>query len=119
MRPIAVPGEMSIKVDARNIEAVVKVITELWEKNIPTFPFYCTFLDERIAQLYRSDEQMSAVVAIMAMLAILISCMGLFGLAAITTEKKTKEIGIRKVLGASGYLSTHWYFYWEVSLQWQ
>src|SRR5687767_1980652 len=48
-----------------------------------------------------SDEQMSAVVTIMATLAILISCMGLFGLAAITTERKTKEIGIRKVLGAT------------------
>jgi putative ABC transport system permease protein len=51
--------------------------------------------------LYRSDQQMSSVVTIMAGLAILISCMGLFGLSAITTERKTKEIGIRKALGAS------------------
>ena len=93
--------EMAIKVDRKNIETAIKIVKELWQKNIPTFPFSYTFLDEHFALLYRSDEQMSSVVAIMAMLAILISCMGLFGLAAITTEKKTKEIGIRKVLGAS------------------
>ena len=92
---------MLISGSCRNVDAAIQVVKELWEKNIPTFPFSYTFLDEHFAQLYRSDEQMSAVVAIMAMLAILISCMGLFGLAAITTEKKTKENGIRKVLGAS------------------
>lgn len=94
-------SEMSIRVDGKNIETAIKIVKELWQKNIPTFPFSYTFLDEHFALLYRSDEQMSSVVAIMAMLAILISCMGLFGLAAIATEKKTKEIGIRKVLGAS------------------
>jgi len=59
------------------------------------------FLDEHFEELYESDKQMEAVVFIMAILAILIACMGLFGLAAITTEQKMKEIGIRKVLGAS------------------
>jgi len=94
-------SEMSIKVDSRNVAEAIAVTKELWDKNITTFPFSYEFLDEHFAVLYRSDEQMSAVVAIMAALAILISCMGLFGLAAITTEKKTKEIGIRKVLGAT------------------
>jgi putative ABC transport system permease protein len=93
--------EMSIKIDARNIESGIATVKELWEKHITSFPFSYSFLDEHFAQLYRSDQQMSSVVTIMAVLAILISCMGLFGLAAITTEKKTKEIGIRKVLGAS------------------
>ena len=68
---------------------------------ITTYPFDYSFLDSHFEKLYRSDQQMSSVVSIMAGLAILISCMGLFGLAAITTEKKTKEIGIRKVLGAT------------------
>jgi putative ABC transport system permease protein len=93
--------EMSIKIDARNTESAIATVKSLWEKHISSYPFSYSFLDEHFAQLYRSDQQMSSVVTIMAILAILISCMGLFGLAAITTEKKTKEIGIRKVLGAS------------------
>jgi putative ABC transport system permease protein len=93
--------EMSIKIDARNTEAAIATVKSMWDKHISSYPFSYSFLDEHFAQLYRSDQQMSSVVTIMAVLAILISCMGLFGLAAITTEKKTKEIGIRKVLGAS------------------
>jgi putative ABC transport system permease protein len=93
--------EMSIKVDARNVETAIATVKSVWDKHVSSYPFSYSFLDEHFAQLYRSDQQMSSVVTIMAVLAILISCMGLFGLAAITTEKKTKEIGIRKVLGAS------------------
>ena len=93
--------EMSIKIDSRNTESAIATVKSLWDKHISSYPFSYSFLDEHFAQLYRSDQQMSSVVTIMAILAILISCMGLFGLAAITTEKKTKEIGIRKVLGAS------------------
>ena len=87
--------------DGKNVEASIAQIKELWDNNITSYPFSYSFLDEHFAVLYRSDQQMSSVVTIMATLAILISCMGLFGLAAITTEKKTKEIGIRKVLGAT------------------
>src|SRR6185436_3099655 len=75
-------------------------VKKLWDQHI-TYPFDYSFLDEHFEKLYRSDKQMSSVVTIMAGLAILISCMGLFGLAAITTVRKTKEIGIRKVLGAT------------------
>jgi putative ABC transport system permease protein len=81
----------------RRIAAVKKV----WDELVPSFPFDYTFLDAHFEEVYRSDKQMSAVVAIMAGLSILISCIGLFGLAAITIEKKTKEIGVRKVLGAT------------------
>jgi putative ABC transport system permease protein len=75
-------------------------VKQVWEKHL-SYPFDYSFLDEHFESLYQSDNQMSAVVTIMAGLAILISCMGLFGLAAITTRRKTKEIGIRKVLGAT------------------
>lgn len=94
-------SEMSVKVDGKNVEASVAAVKNLWDKNITSYPFSYSFLDDHFDMLYRSDQQMSSVVTIMAVLAILISCMGLFGLAAITTEKKTKEIGIRKALGAS------------------
>lgn len=93
--------EMSVKLDKAHVQEGVAFVKELWEKYVPSYPFDYSFLDEHFEVLYRSDEQMGTVVTIMAGLAILISCMGLFGLAAITTEKKTKEIGIRKALGAS------------------
>jgi putative ABC transport system permease protein len=93
--------EMSVKIDGQNIEKAIAYVKGVWENQVTTYPFSYTFLDEHFELLYRSDQQMSSVVTIMASLAIIISCMGLFGLAAISTERKTKEIGIRKVLGAS------------------
>ncbi len=92
--------EISVKLDQSNFEETITFIKDTWEKHI-TYPFDYSFLDGHFENLYRSDKQMSSVVSIMAGLAILISCMGLFGLAAITTARKTKEIGIRKVLGAT------------------
>lgn len=92
--------EMSVKVNEANIEEAISYVKQVWEQQV-SYPFDYSFLDTHFENLYRSDKQMSAVVTIMAALAILISCMGLFGLAAITTTRKTKEIGIRKVLGAS------------------
>jgi putative ABC transport system permease protein len=93
--------EMSVKIEKGRTEEGIAIIKKVWDQFIPSYPFDYTFLDDHFSLLYRSDQQMSSVVSIMAGLAILISCMGLFGLAAITTEKKTKEIGIRKALGAT------------------
>jgi len=93
--------EMTVKIDGGHPKEAIAFVKDTWDKMITTYPFDYSFLDSHFELLYRSDQQMSSVVTIMASLAILISCMGLFGLAAITTEKKTKEIGIRKVLGAS------------------
>lgn len=92
--------EMSVKIDGSRAEEALAFIRDTWDKNV-NYPFDYSFLDEHFERLYRSDKQMSSVVTVMAVLAILISCMGLFGLAAITTVRKTKEIGIRKVLGAT------------------
>jgi putative ABC transport system permease protein len=93
--------EMTIKVDGANMKEAIAFVKNTYDNQISSFPFTYTFLDQHFENLYRSDDQMGAVVTIMATLAIFISCMGLFGLAAITIERKTKEIGIRKVLGAS------------------
>jgi putative ABC transport system permease protein len=92
--------EMSVKIDGRRADEAISFIENLWKQHV-SYPFDYSFLDEHFEKLYRTDQQMSSVVAIMAGLAILIACMGLFGLAAITATKKIKEIGIRKVLGAS------------------
>ena len=93
--------ELTVKLAAGRTEEGIALVKQLWQKYVPDYPFDYTFLDQHFAVLYSSDKQMGSVVTIMAALAILISCVGLFGLAAITTEKKTKEIGIRKSLGAT------------------
>jgi ABC-type antimicrobial peptide transport system permease subunit len=76
------------------IGAVVK-------KNNPTYPFQYKFVDDQFNQMFVSEVQMSKLSSIFATLAIIISCLGLFSLAAYTAERRIKEIGIRKVLGAS------------------
>jgi putative ABC transport system permease protein len=93
--------ELTVKIEAGRTEEGIAQVKQLWEKHIPGYPFDYSFLDQHFEVLYRSDRQMATVVAIMAGLAIVIACVGLFGLTAITTEKKTKEIGIRKSLGAT------------------
>lgn len=93
--------ELSVKINGNNVEAAIADVEKIWNQFVPSWPFQYSFLDEHFAELYRSDQQMEVVVKVMAILAILIACMGLFGLAAIITEKKIKEIGIRKILGAS------------------
>jgi len=93
--------ECSIKISGNDIPGTLQEIKNTWTTLVPDWPFEYSFLDDQFEELYMSDNQMSSVVTVMAVLSILIACMGLFGLAAITTEKRTKEIGIRKVLGAS------------------
>lgn len=93
--------ELSVKINGDNVEAAIADVERTWNQMIPDWPFQYSFLDEHFEELYRSDQQMEAVVTIMAILAIFIACMGLFGLSAIITEKKIKEIGIRKILGAT------------------
>ena len=92
--------EMSVKFDGTKVDEAIAYVENLWKQHI-SYPFDYSFLDDHFEQLYRTDRQMSSIVAIMAGLAILLACMGLFGLAAITTRKKIKEIGIRKALGAT------------------
>jgi putative ABC transport system permease protein len=73
----------------------------LWAAAIPNAPFNFQFLDDSFDQLYRSEARMGSILSIFTGLALLIACLGLFALAAFTAERRTKEIGIRKVLGAS------------------
>jgi putative ABC transport system permease protein len=94
-------SELSVKIEKGRTEEGIAAVKKVWEELVPTYPFDYTFLDAHFEEVYRSDNQMSSVVAIMAGLSILISCIGLFGLSAIMIEKKTKEIGVRKVLGAT------------------
>jgi putative ABC transport system permease protein len=94
-------SEVSIRVDPKELQSALPRIKAQWETTGTDHPFDYEFLDTHFAELYRTDQQVSQVVAIIAGLAILIACMGLFGLVSVSAEKRTKEIGIRKVLGAS------------------
>jgi putative ABC transport system permease protein len=80
--------------------AVLDGLKAAWARFLPDIPFEGTFAEDLIAELYERDRTRAVVFASFAVLAIIISCLGLFGLAAFTTERRTKEIGIRKVLGA-------------------
>ncbi len=96
-------SEMSVKLNGNNIHAGIAAIERIWDENITDsgYPFDYKFLDEHFDEVYKSDQQMGSVVTIMAILSILVGCLGLFGLASISIEQRIKEIGIRKTLGAT------------------
>jgi ABC-type antimicrobial peptide transport system permease subunit len=84
-----------------NTEATIKALEIISHELNPAYPFTFGFLDEDLNNLYRSEQQMGRIFNLFAVLAIFISFLGLFGLAAYIAEQRTKEIGIRKVLGAT------------------
>ncbi len=84
-----------------NIPELVTQLEEIWQKIIPGLPIKYDFLDDYIARQYDTDRNKGQLFATFAGLAIIIACMGLYGLAAFTAEQRTREIGIRKILGAS------------------
>jgi len=94
-------GTMSVKINGGRIPAALDFIKSTWAKTFPGLPYQYQFLDDHFNEVYRVDDQVSQIVGILAGLIIIISCLGLFGLASYSAEKRVKEIGIRKVLGAS------------------
>lgn len=94
-------GNMSVKINGKREKDALSFIQSVWKKDCPGSPFDYQFLDDHFNDLYRSDSQISTIVGTLAVLAIIISCLGLFGLASYAAERRTKEVGIRKVLGAS------------------
>ena len=91
----------SIKIDGQDIEQTITFIKGAWDKVYAGTPFDYFFLDESFNNLYKSDLRFGRIFSLFALLSILISCLGLFGLAAFMAEQRTKEIGIRRVLGAT------------------
>jgi putative ABC transport system permease protein len=90
-----------IKLKPGNIQADLELIKQAYNKAAPGYPFEYSFLDEKFDALYKNDLRQQTVLTVFASLAIFIACLGLLGLAAYTAEQRTKEIGIRKVLGAT------------------
>jgi putative ABC transport system permease protein len=92
--------KMLVRVEAGNVPASLDKVQGLWKELFPDKPFAYTFLDQDVAKQYASYERWMSITGLATGFAILISCMGLFGLAGINAVNRTKEIGIRKVLGA-------------------
>ncbi|RYZ27219.1 MAG: FtsX-like permease family protein, partial [Chitinophagaceae bacterium] len=94
-------GLASFKIKDANLSALLKTIEAKWKTMAPGMPFSYRFLDESFNDMYRNEQRIGKIALTFSILAILIACLGLFGLAAFVAEQRTKEIGIRKVLGAS------------------
>ncbi|HEY4830955.1 MAG TPA: FtsX-like permease family protein, partial [Waddliaceae bacterium] len=84
-----------------NVEQALSKLQEVMKKDNPAYPLQLKFVDEQFNEMFLSEAMTSKLSTIFAVLAIIISCLGLFGLATYTAERRIKEIGIRKVLGAS------------------
>jgi putative ABC transport system permease protein len=82
-------------------KTIIEKVSNIWKSAAPSVPFEYDFLDTAFARLYKSESQTASVILVFTCLALFIGCLGLFALATFTAEKRTKEIGIRKVLGAS------------------
>lgn len=92
---------VTVKVAAANMNETLAFLDERWQTYRPNYPFTSTFLDERFGALYEAEQQLGRMFGYFAGLAVFIACLGLFGLASFITEQRRKEIGVRKVLGAS------------------
>jgi putative ABC transport system permease protein len=94
-------GLVSFRLQAKDTKDVIASIEKSWKSLAPGMPFSYSFLDEDFDKMYAAEQRLGKIFFIFAGLAIIIACLGLFGLTAFTAEQRTKEIGIRKVLGAS------------------
>jgi putative ABC transport system permease protein len=93
--------KVAVKVKAADVKNTIAYINKTWNKFSPDYPLDYKFMDENFDEMYKSEDKLKTLLSIFTATAILVGCMGLFGLAAFSAEQRTKEIGIRKVLGAT------------------
>jgi len=101
LRPNRINKYLHIKYKTNNISSLIKEIENVWKEIHPDYPFEYFFLDEEMDKKYNSDITFGKVVSSFSLIAIIISCIGLLGLSLFHTQQRTKEIGIRKTLGAT------------------
>ncbi len=101
MRKMPSPNIAGLKLEPANMRQTIAQIKQIWEKTYPESLFEFEFLDETIANFYREEMKLFTLFRLFAGIAIFISCLGLYGLVSFMAVQRTKEIGIRKVLGAS------------------
>ena len=92
---------ISVRIAPNDIAGTLRFLESTWRTRSPKTPFRYFFIDESLARLHEADDEFGRIFATFASLAIIIACLGLFGLAAFSAQQRTKEVGIRKVLGAS------------------
>lgn len=93
--------QASIKLTAANISSTMQSIKKIWQQTFPDYVYEYKFLDDKIAGFYKQENQLSQLYKIFAAIAIFLSCLGLYGLASFMAAQRIKEVGIRKVLGAT------------------
>ena len=96
-------GTVIVRINPGSTEATIKALGAISQQLNPAYPFSYNFLDQDLANLYKGEQQMGSIFNLFARLAIFISCLGLYGLSAFMAQQRTKEIGVRKVLGASTF----------------
>jgi putative ABC transport system permease protein len=94
-------SEIAVKIEAGKLAPTVAAVQKLWQSRYPEYAYAGFFLDDSIAKFYKQENQLALVYKIFAFIAIFISCLGLYGLVSFMTVQRTREVGIRKVLGAS------------------
>ena len=92
---------ITLKISGENIKNTLNQVEQLWENYSESVPLEYSFLDDDLAFAYQEDQRLASLFTVFALLAILVACLGLFGLIAFSAQQRTKEIGVRKVLGAS------------------
>lgn len=90
---------MAVKVEGKNLQESISDLEDAWASVLPDRPFDFFFLDDRLANSYSAEQKLSTITVVFSVLAILVACLGVFGLATFSVERRTKELGIRKVLG--------------------
>jgi putative ABC transport system permease protein len=94
-------NQVCIRISPHRIQDTLAFLENKWKEIYPEYPFEYHFLDDTIANQYRTEQAIGRIVTVFTILALFISCLGIFGLSSFTAEQRTKEIGIRKVLGAT------------------
>ncbi|TKT92351.1 ABC transporter permease [Dyadobacter frigoris] len=94
-------GKMMVKISGDKMQDALKLLQETWKTNFPLRPFEYHFLNQEFDEMYKAESRVSAILGLFSTITILISCLGLFALVAFISQQRTKEIGIRKVLGAT------------------
>lgn len=93
--------KISFRINTGNIASVLDYMKNVWDKFAPGQPFDYSFMDEKFADYFQSEQKVGQIASTFAVIAVFVGCLGLFGLAAFTAEQRTKEIGVRKVMGAT------------------
>ena len=93
--------KIMIKIDGQNKQAAIDHVEHVWNEFMPDLPFQYDFLDDKYDKLYEKETKFGLVIKFSALFSILLACLGLFGMVSYTSERRKKEIGIRKSTGAS------------------